>query len=285
VLHVKPLEEVVNTTITNIKPLSGGDINEVYKLSTKNKTYCVKVNSSELFPGMFQAEKMGLERLKCSNTFTIPEVIAVLEKKGQSFLLMEYIFQGTKTREFWSDFATNLATMHQNSSDKFGLDHNNYIGSLQQINNEKTTWAEFYTENRLLYMFDLAKTSGHLSSSDGKALLNLCNRLTEIFPEEVPALLHGDLWGGNYLIDDNGKACLIDPAVYYGHREMDLGMMQLFGGFDSKVFDYYNERYPLEKHWQERVPITQLYPLLVHVNLFGSGYVSQVRRIIDKFRT
>ena len=125
--------------------------------------------------------------------------------------------------------------------------------------------------------------AGDFSATDIRDADLFCNNLKTIFPSEPPSLLHGDLWAGNYMIISSGYAAIFDPAVYCGHREMDIGMTKLFGGFDQRFYDAYNETYPLEKQWQKRLPITQLYPLLVHAVLFGGHYISNVKDIVKQF--
>lgn len=176
-----------------------------------------------------------------------------------------------------------MAQLHRNSSSQFGWKKNNYIGALLQLNSEREQWWEFYAECRLEPLFAKAFDQGYLESGDRRSLEALINRLEELIPKESPALLHGDLWSGNCISNPKGEPLLIDPAVYYGHREMDLAMMKLFGGFGARVFQAYNEEFPLEKDWEERLSIHQLYPLLVHLNLFGSTYLASCRRVWEPF--
>ena len=165
----------------------------------------------------------------------------------------------------------------------FGLDHDNYIGSLPQSNHQHTSWVEFFIEERLEKQIALAKNSGALNNSTIQQFNNLFKRLKEIIPEEKPSLLHGDLWNGNYMLAADGCACLIDAAVYYDHREMDLAMTRLFGGFPEEFYESYHETFPLSSGFEERVDIHNLYPLLVHVNLFGGSYISQVKSVLSRF--
>jgi fructosamine-3-kinase len=155
------------------------------------------------------------------------------------------------------------------------------MGSLPQSNKKHTTWNEFFVEERLKKQVSLA--GDYFSFSDHAAFDRLYKRLDALLPVEPPALLHGDLWGGNYMISPAGKACLIDPAVYYGHREVDISMTTLFGGFDEHFYFSYEEEYPLEKGWRERLDIFKLYPLLIHLNLFGSGYLGSILNTIRRF--
>ena len=176
-----------------------------------------------------------------------------------------------------------LAELHLQSSERFGLDHDNYIGSLPQQNSEHDSWVEFYRDERLISQMKLAEMGGRLTSKMKQGFDSLFLELENLFPNEKPSLLHGDLWSGNMMVAEDGSPSIFDPAVYYGHREMDLAMMALFGGFGDSWVSAYNELYPLEADWQERIPLGQLYPLMVHVNLFGGGYAGSVERILHQF--
>lgn len=229
---------------------------------------------------MFEAEAKGLRLLKSTQSFTIPEVINCGETGNQSYLLMEYIAEGPKQPHFWETFGNQLAQLHRNTAPHFGLEHDNYIGSLPQKNDgNHTQAADFHIEKRLLPQLDLAATKGFSFQN----LSSFYKNILQEIPDEPPALIHGDLWNGNYLNDENGNPCLIDPAVCFASREMDLAMMQLFGGFPEKVFDSYHNSFPLQPGWKTRTDLWQLYYLLVHLNLFGSGYYNQVNAILKKY--
>ena len=191
--------------------------------------------------------------------------------------------QSQPENNFWENFGRGLAKLHKTTSDYFVLDHNNYIGSLTQSNRKRDNWIDFFVEERLGFQLKLARDSHLIDSGVLSAAEGLFNRLNEIIPKEQSSLLHGDLWSGNFMLGDQGEACLIDPAVYYGHREMDIAMTKLFGGFDHQFYEAYNQEFPMEKGWEQRMDICNLYPLLVHVNLFGGGYVSQLTSILKRF--
>jgi len=264
-------------------PLSGGDINAVSKIRTNHGTFCVKQNLRKQFPMMLEKESIGLNELAKKTKFHIPEVISHSEDRLHQYLLLEYIESGSKSFNFWEDFGTRLAHMHQQTSDQFGWDEDNYIGSLHQSNKLHNDWANFYAEERILPQVKLAFDSNQVDSVFVQSAEKLCLKLDELFPKEAPALLHGDLWSGNFMVNANGDPVLIDPAVYYGHREMDLGMMYLFGGFSDSLFRSYDQLFPLEKNWENRIPLAQLYPLLVHVNLFGGGYIKSAASVIHQY--
>jgi protein-ribulosamine 3-kinase len=272
-----------NIHIKNSSPLSGGSINNAYRLETNAGAFFMKYNRASAYPGMFQQEARGLELLLKAKAIRVPEVIAYGEAGNDTFILLEYLNSSVKKNHFWEDFAHNLAALHKNTSDQFGLDHDNYIGSLKQFNDVKDRWVDFFIVQRLLVQMDLAGNSGLLPASTRQAFERLFKRLDEIFPQEEPSLIHGDLWGGNFMVDEKGEAAIIDPAVYYGFREMDIGMSQLFGGFDSAFYTAYNNAWPMEAGWRERIDICNLYPLMVHVNLFGTGYLNSVNTILQRF--
>lgn len=229
---------------------------------------------------MFEAETKGLQLLKNTNTFKIPKIIGCSKNENHSYLLLEYINSGTKNQNFNDIFGNKLAQLHQTTSTTFGLDHNNYIGSLKQYNVCNIHKAShFYIEKRLKPQFALATKKG-FAFNNLSAFYKNC--MIEI-PDEKPALIHGDLWNGNFLVDKSSNPCLIDPAVCYAPREMDLAMMQLFGGFSKRIFEVYNESFPLKSNWENRQDLWQLYYLLVHLNLFGGGYYNQVKAIINKY--
>jgi len=282
---IESLESIYTEKIEliSVSPVGGGDINDAFRLITSEGDFFVKKNSSSGFPGMFKKEAMGLELLDRTKAIRVPKVIDFGESGDEAFLILRFIRSGQRKPIFWDQFAHQLGNLHRHSNDSFGLDHNNYIGSLHQSNKKHKTWHEFFVSERLEVQVKLARNSGLIDKNTISAFEKFYKKINDIFTVEQPALLHGDLWGGNFMVDENGGPVLIDPAVYYGHREMDLAMTKLFGGFDSKFYDAYNQYYPLEKAWQERVDYCNLYPLMVHVNLFGKTYLRSVNSILNKF--
>ncbi len=264
----------------NHKALHGGDINEVFQLETDKGLFVLKCNQANRFPGMFEKEAKGLQILAETHTFTIPEIIAQGETEDLSYLLMEYISPAEKSKSFWETFGNQLAELHQNTAPQFGLDHDNYIGSLEQYNVcDIQNAPQFYIEKRLAPQFALATEKGF----QFKNLPAFYKNASDQIPDEKPALIHGDLWNGNYLVDKTENPCLIDPAVSFASREMDIAMMHLFSGFPERTFETYNEIFPLETGWNNRLDLWQLYYMLVHLNLFGSGYYNQANIIIKKY--
>jgi protein-ribulosamine 3-kinase len=272
---------IFSFAIFSASSLSGGCINNVSRLTTSAGDYCIKFNKRDHFPEMFEGEANGLALLKQAREILVPAVVCPGYSENYSYLLLEFIHTGRKASTFFADFGRSLARMHRHTTDYFGLEHDNYMGSLRQSNKKHSDWISFFVEERLEKQVSLAH--GYFSSVDLSAFNRLYNRLGELLPEEMPALLHGDLWGGNYMVSSTGSACLIDPAVYYGHREIDIAITTLFGGFDGDFYASYHEEYPMEKGWRDRLDIFNLYPLLIHLNLFGSGYLGSIERILKNF--
>ena len=260
--------------------IGGGSINNCFQVTTTDGIYFLKESNAEKFPGMFEAEAKGLELLRSTGTFCIPRVISLEQESGKARLFLQWLER--KNTGNWREAGKMLAKLHQNTSDFFGLDHPNYIGSLSQANAMRKTWAEFFASQRILPQLKLAYESRKIDAGLLKQGENFCGEIHSIFPEEKPALLHGDLWSGNFFFTANGPA-VFDPAVYYGHREMDLAMTKLFSGFDEEFYEGYENEFPLEKSWRSRIDFCNLYPLLVHVNLFGGGYVQEVKAILREF--
>lgn len=287
--YIKKLEEwlsealLIDCRILNLPSVGGGSINAAYKLETSAGRFFLKVNSAVRFPKMFESEAHGLELLRANSELVVPKPILTEEFGGQQFLVMDWLEEGKPGETFCAEFGRSLAGLHRTSQQHFGLDHSNYIGSLPQSNSPCSTWAEFYWIERLLPQIELASRMKLMSNEMKVGFDRLESQLPNIYPIEQPALIHGDLWSGNYTVSKDGKPCIFDPAVYCGHREMDLAMMKLFGGFDERIFDSYNESFPLEPGWEKRIDVGQLYPLMVHVNLFGASYCGQVEQVLFRF--
>ena len=261
----------------------GGDINKAYCLFTSAGKYFLKINDEGKYPGMFSKEANGLDLIRKNCELVIPQIIKVGVCNQQQYLLMEWLEKGVPQKNMWENFGTGLATMHKQPQKYFGLNEDNYIGSLKQFNDPHNEWYSFYAECRIMPLVKKLFEAGNFSKTDIKNAEFFCKGLKNIFSPEPPSLLHGDLWSGNFLISSTGYAAIFDPAVYFGHREMDIGMTKLFGGFHQRFYDLYNDTYPLEKGWEKRLPIVQLYPLLVHAVLFGGHYISSVKDILKAF--
>jgi fructosamine-3-kinase len=271
--------------------IGGGCINETYRVTINgNIEFFLKLNSIKKYPGLFGKEKNGLEFLGSKKIIRVPAVIAHDEIDDCQILLLDWIEHGTKTGEFWKQFGEQLAALHQQTwldqtgQSLFGLAEDNFIGSLPQFNNQQHNWIEFFIHFRLKPQIQIARNSHLLETKHLTAFENLYLKLSEIFNDENSSLLHGDLWSGNFMCSQNSEPVLIDPAVYFGHRSIDLAMTTLFGGFDKQFYTSYNYHYPFPKNYEEQWRICNLYPLLIHLNLFGSGYLSQIENVIRQFR-
>jgi len=277
------IEQKLLTAVITSTAVAGGSICQAYCLQTGNGKYFIKANSKVKFPGMFKAEAAGLALIKGKSGIRVPQVLLCDDAGDEGFLLMEWIDTKRPTPAASEELGRNLANLHKISADHFGLDHDNYMGSLPQSNKMHGSWGRFLIEERLQPMVKMAITKRMLNNADAVNFDNLYKNLPGLFNEEAPSLIHGDLWGGNYLVDANESPYLIDPAVCYGHREFDLAMTTLFGGFSSEFYGAYNESFPLAKGWEGRVDLWNLYPLLAHLNLFGMGYLGQVRDCLRRY--
>ncbi len=270
--------------VTRAVRLGGGDINDAFSVSLSDgRTIFVKTNASA-DAAMFPVEARGLAWLAEARALRVPEVLAVSSGNGPAYLALEYLESARPRAGFDEELGRGLAALHRFGAPGFGLDHDNFIGRLPQDNTPAESWPSFYRRARLGAQLELAQHKRLVDGALCRRFDRVLSRLDELAgPAEPPARLHGDLWGGNLHIDDQGAPCVIDPAVYGGHREMDLAMMKLFGGFGERVFRAYDEAYPLAPGHAERVPLYQLYPLLVHVNLFGRGYLGSVERALSRY--
>ena len=277
------LAEDLGAELVSVSRISGGDINEAFRVElAKGRAVFIKSHSDPQ-PQMFQREAKGLTWLGSAKALRVPKVIN-FRTEGISYLALEFLESAPRAKDHDQRLGRGLAELHRSGAPSFGFQEDNYIGSLPQDNTEAENWAEFYVSRRLEPLLMAARDAGHLGRSDRVAFDALFSKMPDLVgPIEKPARLHGDLWGGNAMVDDEGQPVLIDPAVYGGHREIDLAMMRLFGGFSEGVFGAYAEVWPLAPGYQERVALYQLYPLLVHVNLFGSSYVSQLERALSVY--
>lgn len=268
-----------NVVLRHFSFAGGGCINSGGKLVTSFANYFLKWNSAAQFPGMFESEAKGLRLLQATKTIDTPSVVGHGIEGAYQFLLLEFIESNNRSKNFWIQLGHQLANLHKINSNLAGLDHNNYIGSLPQINDQKKSWIEFFIE-RLEFQIKMLPQSDHQLNAMFESLYT---HLPSLLVEEPHSLLHGDLWGGNVVVTSKGEPCLIDPAVYFGNREIEIAFTLLFGGFDDAFHSGYREIFPLQTGFRERIPVHNLYPLLVHANLFGGGYLSQVKSILKRY--
>jgi protein-ribulosamine 3-kinase len=269
--------------ILSTRPIGGGCINHGMMLEVPQQKLFFKWNDAHKCPGMFEAERKGLELLSQQHCIRIPKVIEVIEGQTHSGLLLEFIPNSRRKMGSEEALGRQLACLHRCESEKYGLDHSNFMGSLPQDNSYKSSLYDFFIGNRLEPQLQLGLKKGAISKTIYEQFQAFYHQLPELLMEEKPALIHGDLWNGNYVIAEDGEPVLIDPAVAYGNREMDIAMTTLFGGFGDSFYAAYNESYPLQTGYAQRFDIYNLYPLLVHVNLFGGGYLHQVKEILQKY--
>ncbi len=270
--------------IKDSQAVSGGCINQAWKVTDqKGDAWFVKANQRSLID-MFEAEQSGLEEIQASQSFLVPRPLCSGETSEYSFLVMEHLQLDSS---FDSVLAgRQLAKMHQYTQDTFGWKHNNTIGSTPQINTcgsvYEKDWIRFWQKHRLEYQLNLARKKG-FPSGDYDAGMELCQLVGQFFTSYQPlaSLLHGDLWSGNCGSDPAGNPVIYDPAVYYGDRETDLAMTELFGGFGSRFMDSYHEYLPIDSGYVTRKRLYNLYHILNHFNLFGGGYGSQAASMID----
>jgi fructosamine-3-kinase len=282
---VAAVERALGGTIRDARSVSGGDINDAYRVTLGDgRVIFVKAND-RADSAMFPAEARGLTWLAEGRALRIPAVLCVSEVGAEHpFLALEYLASAPRVRDFDERLGRGLALLHRSGAPAFGLHFDNFIGRLPQSNSTRGTWAEFYREERLLPQLELARKARRATARMERGFERLLGRLDELVgPDEPPARLHGDLWGGNLHVDERGEPCLIDPAPYGGHREVDLAMMRLFGGFSSRTFAAYAEAHPLADGHEDRVELYQLYFLMVHVNLFGGSYAASVESALGRY--
>lgn len=284
------LSEIYGNSVTVIKktPVSGGDINRAYTLLLSDGSRLfMKVNRREN-GDFFRAEAEGLEAMKRTGAVNVPDVIGGGEDRNESFLLLEHVAEGRRTRGSSEKLGRGLAEMHMydtssfTESGKYGFRHDNYIGAGFQCNTPGNKWSEFFINRRLRPQFE--KAASYWDADFRKCIERFLDKAERYLEEpDRPSLLHGDLWAGNYMIDTDGEPWLIDPAVYVGHREADLAMTELFGGFDRSFYDAYRESAGIDPYYSDRRDIYNLYHLLNHLNLFGGSYLYSVKSVVSRY--
>lgn len=262
--------------------ISGGSINNAVKLVTEDSDFFLKWNESKP-EHFFEAEAKNLDILRKTGVVRTPEVFSYGRYEGKSFLLLSFIESLPGLSEAGEEAGRRLAELHRQTSHKHGLSYNNYIGSFPQNNDPDDDWISFFTEKRLHAQIGLCYYKGLVDDEFMKKAERFYVKVRELLPQPEPSLLHGDLWAGNLMTNRNGKPYFIDPAVYFGHRETDLAFTRLFGGFNNQFYEAYKESYPLETGFKDRADIYNLYPLLVHTNLFGTSYLSGVNKVFDRY--
>ncbi|MEA3275187.1 MAG: fructosamine kinase family protein [Pseudomonadota bacterium] len=263
------------------RTVGGGCINTAVRLSDDERSYFVKLNAAGRLD-MFEAEAAGLAEMAETCTIRVPKPLCTGTADGQSYIVMENIVLGGHRRNSAAEAGRQLAAMHRTTRRDFGWNRDNTIGSTPQPNGPQADWAGFWRDRRLGFQLDLAARRGYGGrlQSQGERLLDVMPALIDHGPE--PSLLHGDLWGGNMSFDPEGHPVIYDPAVYYGDREADLAMTELFGGFGGDFYAAYRDAWPLDPGYRARRTLYNLYHILNHLNLFGSGYLGQAQDMIER---
>ena len=286
-LCINKLSELNGTSVRliNSKAIGGGCINHALKISSSAGDFFLKWNASAP-SDMFVKEAAGLAEMSLVDNpyLVIPKVIwSKIPDDTPGLLLMEYLQAASSTTGFEERLGRGIAHLHRKTAAKYGFHHNNYCGTTIQDNTWTGNWPEFYAERRISPLVKQIRLIHRISLEEQKTYETLVDRIPVLLAHPTfPSLIHGDLWSGNYMYSANGPA-LIDPACYYADREMELGMMQLFGGFSSRVWDAYLEEFPLPDEWQQRIRLYQLYHVLNHQLLFGVSYKRQALEIAKEY--
>ncbi len=259
--------------VTQVLPLSGGDISVVRRLTLSSGRSVVLKTNADAPPSFFACEADGLTALRVPGGPRVPEALLV----APAFVLLEDLRPAPPAADFWPTLGRNLAALHRTPSPKFGFAKDNFIGATPQPNPWTVNGHEFFAAHRLRFQARLAFDARLLTLADAARVERLCAALPERVPPQPPALLHGDLWRGNVISDELGQPALIDPAAHWGWAEAEMGLTVLFGGFPEAFYDAYTDANPLAAGWRERLPIYNLYHLLNHLNMFGGGYGAQVQ--------
>ena len=278
VISQKIAEEIVST-----KPLSGGSISSAYLINSDKSKYFLKVNSAPNALKMFHEEQKGLNAIEATKTIAVPHVYFADILDQNAFILMDFIESKRPSPSDYSRLGIELAKLHMAVFNEFGFTSDNFIGSLPQRNKKHDRWSDFYWNERIYPQLQLALNEGLLSVDEVPTQDQFISLFNSFIDEFKPSLLHGDLWGGNYLISEDGTPFLIDPAVYIGHNMVDIAMSQLFGSFGPEFYDSYHKIIERPKQYNEQIDLYQLYFLLVHLNLFGKGYYSSVSTILSRY--
>ena len=263
--------------------VSGGSVNHTWQVRLSRESRLFLKLSGNTSAEFYTKEMRGLRALQQLSGARVPKVFKTGSFDGQQYLAMEWISPGNRSHRFWSFFGETVAAIHACTNDRFGWEEDNFCGSMIQLNEYHDSWSRFFLHQRLLPQLELSKRNGLLDAAAEKGFQALFDRLDQLFNKEPPSLLHGDLWSGNFICDENDFPVLIDPAVYYGNRQMDLAMTNLFGGFHPAFYEAYTAVHPLPANHREQWDVCNLYPLLVHLNLFGLQYLPAILRTVRRY--
>ncbi len=270
------------TQLKSASLVAAGTHNQGIRLDSSEGIFFLKLNFDHE-KNILLKEAEGLEILRKSTFLKVPQTYGSGRVGDYNYLLSEFIPSGSYQLDYWENLGIGLAHLHLTHSKEFGFENDNYIASLTQKNLHSDSWVDFFIEQRLEPLLGKAYFDKLIPLEFLKKFKAIYSKMESIFPNEKPSLFHGDLWSGNVISNSSGQPCLIDPAIYFGHREMDLAFSRLFGGFDSRFYDSYESILPLEPDFEARMGVYNLYPLLVHLNLFGSAYLPGIERTINRF--
>ncbi|RKD72932.1 fructosamine-3-kinase [Sinobaca qinghaiensis] len=277
------IEQAVRTidsglSITGIEPVSGGSISTAYRARTSEGDFFVKWHE-EAPQDFFRQEAAGLDFIRGTAGLYVPKVYTWSKK----YIVMEFV-SGEKSRQAEERLGSGIAELHSQTGSFYGLEEDNFIGELPQVNGWEEDWLLFFREKRLKPQLDLARSMGRLTLQRERNAYDIMSRLSEWVPSKgAPVKVHGDLWGGNWIGGPGGLPCVMDPAVFYGDREFDIAFTYLFGGFSEAFYSSYESVYPLSKEFEDRRPLYQLYYLLVHLNIFGETYGASVDQVLQRY--
>ncbi len=273
----------LGTAVQATRPLSGGDVAQAFRMELETGETVFAKTKAGAAPEFFDTEARGLRWLRDADALAVPEVLAV--GSDTPLLVLEWIDETARRPSSDADFGRALAALHQAGAPSFGREDRRPTGSRGLPNEPADTWAEFYAEGRLLPLARLAADTEALPAATIAGLEAVAGRLRDFgAADEAPARLHGDLWAGNRIVDTTGVSWIIDPAAHGGHREFDLAMMALFGGWASDTVPAYNETFPLADGWQDRIHLHQLAPLAVHAIKFGGGYIAATTSAVGQYQ-
>lgn len=274
----------INEPIKTYHAVSGGDINEAYYVHTASEEFFVKLNQNATAE-FFAFEKRGLDAIEQSNTIAVPQVYGVVTEPDSNvpMLWLKWV-EGSRKPDTDMQLGEQLAQMHQTTQAQYGLDGKSYVGSLEQHNDWTDSWLTYYRDYRLRKQLELGREYKTITGKREKKLVQVIRKLDHLIPEcPQSSLLHGDLWGGNWMAGEAGRPYVIDPSLLYGDHEFEIAFTRLFGGFSETFYEAYRTAFPLSDTYQDKEPIYQLYYLLVHLNMFGEVYGGAVDRILDRY--
>lgn len=263
--------------------LGGGEVNQSYKIVSDKGVFYIKTHPNKQYPNYFEKERTGLLSLKSQKILDVCSPLGIQEIGSNAFLILEFIESAAPKKDFYALLGQGLAKQHQVSNRYFGFVEDNYLRQCVQLNHRMSKWGEFFIKYRLLNNIKIVADKYHLSIETLRLFDKFLDLVEFAFPEEQPALLHGDFWKEHIIANPEGEPCLLNPSVYYGHREMDLAMTRLVGSFPPEFYEAYHEVYPLQSDWEIRLDFCKMYYHLVHYNIYGQAYFPSIQNLLNKW--